>query len=308
MARGRPKGYRKINGVYVQTGNGALGMSIAAQQTAGIMTGPLMVSSTETDEEISKRIRERFDVVRMMTKDALDGKIRAVFISGPAGMSKSYTVEALIKAADPEKEHSIICKGFTRATGLYKTLYNYQGPKNTVIFDDCDSVFKDEDALNILKAAADTTEDRTIFWGAETNMTDSQGGPLPTMFLFSGSLIFLTNYDMEDAVMRGVSLSPHFTALMSRTHYIDIGLKTVHDYLIRIRQVVNEDGMLKDEGFEDEDAKHILAFVERNAEPVLKFRELTLRLVKKVADLYRNHHDQWQKVAAVTLFRKGMEL
>lgn len=300
MGRGRPVGSKNKP----KFGIGAL----PAIPQLGMHVGPLAIVPTETDEQIDKRIRGRFQVVTEMVQDAIKGKIRCVFISGPAGMSKSFTVERLIKLADPDRNKSIICKGFARATGLYKTLHNFQRPRDVIVFDDCDSVFKDEEALNILKAACDTTEDRTIFWGAETTMTMKDGEPMPTMFSYNGTIIFLTNYDMEDAIERNVALAPHFQALMSRSHYINIGLWSVRDYIIRIKQIVEEDGMLRDLGFEPFEEKEILDFIRGQSEPDMKFRELTLRLVKKIADLYRARPSRWKEISAVTLFKKGREL
>jgi len=297
--RGRPKGSKN---------KPKFGMVPSGTPVVGMYTTALPIIPTETDEQIDKRIRGRFQVVTEMTKDALAGKVRCLIISGPAGMSKSFTVEAIIKAADPDRKKSIICKGFARATGLYKTLYNYKMPRMVTVFDDCDSVFLDQDALNILKAACDTTEDRTIFWGAETTMTTENGEQMPTIFSYEGVIIFLTNYDMEEAIERNVALTPHFQAFMSRAHYIDIGLKSIRDYIIRIKQIVEEDGMLRDLGFEPAEEKEILDFIRANSEPCMKFRELTLRLVKKIADLYRARPTRWKEIAAVTLFKKGMDL
>jgi len=309
---GRPLGLKKINGKWVQTTpvagpNGFVG-SQAALQAAGVLTGPLAIKPIETDAQIDKRIRQRFNVVETMTKDCIKGACRCLIVSGPGGMSKSYLVERLIRAADPEMSRSVIRRGFSTKTGLYRTLLDYQGSKNVVVWDDCDAVFKDEEGLNILKVAADTTEKREIYYGAETNMVDSSGQPLPTTFEFRGSLIFLTNYDFEDAMMKGTGLSVHFGALMDRAQYISIGLKTVHDYLIRIKQVVHDDGMLKDAGFEANEEQEIIDFIEAQSEPVYKFRQLTMRTVKKVAEHYRNHASDWKKLSAVTLFKNGFDL
>jgi hypothetical protein len=305
---GRPVGLRKINGKWVQTGSAVGPVSFAAQQAQGILSGPLAVKDTETEEQRDHRIRGRFGIAELMTKDCIEGKCRCLVISGPGGMSKSFLVERLVRAADPDKTRSVIRRGYATKTGLYKTLLEFKGKKNVVVFDDCDSVFKDEEALNILKVAADTSEERVIYYGAETNMTDEQGGPIPTTFNFEGSLIFLTNYDMEEACDRGTGLAVHFNAIMDRSKYISMGLKTVQDYLTRIKQVVFEDGMLKDLGYTDSEAKEIFGFIESNSVPVYKFRQLTMRTVKKVAQDYRNHKHNWQQISAVTLFRNGFDL
>ena len=47
----------------------------------------------ETDEQILGRLKERFDILSEMTKAVKRGDVRAMIISGPPGVGKSYGVE-----------------------------------------------------------------------------------------------------------------------------------------------------------------------------------------------------------------------
>lgn len=254
---------------------------------------------TETDEQIDTRLRERFDILDVMTRSACKGQTRAMIVSGPAGLGKSFTVERAVSDYDSTGKKAVICKGFIRPTGLYKTLYAYRHPGDVIVFDDCDAVFQDADALNLLKAACDTTERRRIMWGAETRMTDDEGAPLPWSFEFEGSIIFITNFDFDVGMQGGSKFTEHFKALISRAHYIDTGMKSIRDYLVRIKQVVDE-GMLTDRGLKDHEIQQILNYIFDNAP---KLRELTLRVVIKLASLYVTEPRRWKDIAKITLHK-----
>ena len=286
MPRGVPKaGFRRTK------------KQVKAEVEAAVQTMSLVVN--ETDEEIDAKLTKRFNVLERMTKSACKGDIRALIVSGPAGLGKSYTVEEAIKAYDPDAKRTEIVKGFMRPTGLYKLLYAYRHPGNVLVFDDCDTIFKDADALNLLKAACDTTEDRRICWGAETRMTDDSGTALPWSFTFEGTIVFITNFDFDEGIERGNGFSEHFKALISRAHYIDCGMKSIRDYLIRIRQVVDA-GMLERYDFTPREKELCVNYVFDNAP---KLRELTLRMVIKVASLIKSDPFGWEDTASITLMR-----
>jgi hypothetical protein len=58
--------------------------------------------------------------------------------------------------------------------------------------------------------------------------------------------------------------------------------------------------MLDDYGFEDTVKQEVVDFIEANKN---KMRELSLRMVLKVADLRKSMPANWQAVAAVTCMR-----
>jgi hypothetical protein len=292
MPRGIPKsGFRN-------TKNNAAKIASAVVSTkfVGLQKGPSDVDTGETESQIATRLAKRFDALDKMTKACMVGAARSLIVSGPAGLGKSFTVEKALEKID-EKRYAI-CKGFVRPTGLYQMLYSYRHENNILVFDDCDSVFMDKDALNILKAACDTTENRRIMWGAETRMIGEDGEALPRSFEFKGTVIFITNFDFDAAIQNGGSLAEHFNAMVSRSHYIDTGMKTRKDYIVRMKQVV-EEGMLADKGMTKIEAAEIMAFIEQNQ---MRLRELTLRMVLKIAGLYRMGSD-WKEMAEVTVFR-----
>jgi hypothetical protein len=261
---------------------------------------PVVKVTNETDEQIAAKLNERFDILNLMTNSVCDKSVRSMIVSGPPGLGKSFTVEDVTNKYRNRGGRVVIFKGFVRATGLYKLLYQYSRKGDVIVFDDCDSVFLDMDALNLLKAACDTTERRTLNWGAETRMVDDEGTILPNSFDFEGAVIFITNYDFDWAIGREHRLADHFSALISRSHYIDMAMKSQRDYLVRIRQVVDGGMLRKSHQLSQVEQKMIVDFIFTNAD---KFRELTLRAVLKLADLYKVNRDNWQKIAKHTMFK-----
>jgi GTP1/Obg family GTP-binding protein len=60
---------------------------------------PPKQTETETEDQIMTRIRERFDILNEMTKACVNGDIRAMIVSGPPGVGKSFGVEQEIEKA-----------------------------------------------------------------------------------------------------------------------------------------------------------------------------------------------------------------
>ena len=55
---------------------------------------------TETDAEIKERLRQRFDIADEMTRAVKKGDIRAMIMTGPPGVGKSFGVEAVLARHD----------------------------------------------------------------------------------------------------------------------------------------------------------------------------------------------------------------
>ena len=53
----------------------------------------------ETDQEVMDRIAKRFDILHDMTKAAIKNDVRAMIVTGPPGVGKSYGVEQELEKA-----------------------------------------------------------------------------------------------------------------------------------------------------------------------------------------------------------------
>jgi hypothetical protein len=251
----------------------------------------------ETDDQIDTRISERFEILDVLTEACTVGNARALIVSGAPGVGKSFGVEKILKEYDPSESIFTIVKGYTRATGVVKLLYQYRHPGNVIVFDDADSALQDDIALNLIKSVADTTEKRYVSWLSEGKLIDDETAEIiPRKFLFEGSVIFLTNLDFEQLVARGHKLAPHLEALMSRSYYLDLSMRSRRDYLVRIKQVVKQ-GMLN---FLNGVEKHeVVSFIENNFN---NMRELSLRSCIKLGNLRKNNKN-WEKISRITMLK-----
>lgn len=248
------------------------------------------------DEAAAKaRIDNKFAVMDIMCRATAHGKNRALIVSGPAGIGKSHGVERAVTETLGKFAH---IKGYVRATGLYKQLWENRNSNQTIVFDDADAIFDNETSLNILKAACDSCDTRRISWLSNSAMETEDGEVIPSSFEFRGNMIFITNYDFQSMIERGNKLAPHLEAMKSRCHYIDIGIKSTRDYLVRIKQVVDE-GML-DAIIDYTSQQTLVHYVNQNAE---NLQEISLRMVKKLADLMRIDSKNWKKLAEATCLK-----
>jgi hypothetical protein len=258
----------------------------------------------ESDEQILERLGERFEILTEMTKAVKSGDVRAMIVSGPPGVGKSFGVEevlskdGLFDTLGERKPRYEIVKGAMSALGLYAKLYEFSDAKNVIVFDDCDSVLMDELSLNILKGALDSSKKRYIAWNTDSRLLRSEG--IPDRFEFKGAAIFITNIKFEH--VRSKKLRDHLDALESRCHYIDLQMDTNREKILRIKQVVNDAGMLDHFEFEQIQKDEVVEFIVANQD---KLRELSLRMVLKIADLRKSFPKSWTAMAKTTCMRRG---
>ena len=257
-----------------------------------------------SEEDRLANIQQRFDILDDMASACSEGTVRALILSGPPGVGKSYGVTNQLQKSNlfntlQNKQRWEVVKGATSGLGLYKKLYQYSAKGSVIVFDDCDTVLFDDLSLNILKAALDSGKKRIIQWNTESRVLDREG--IPDKFEFEGAVIFITNVKFDQ--VRSKKLQDHLSALMSRCHYIDLTIDSAEDKLLRIRSVI-EQGMLNDYQFEDVNAveQQILDYM---ADNLTRINELSLRMAIKLAELIKMRPDSWKSVADVTCLKRG---
>ena len=261
-------------------------------------------SVKETETEAMDRIATRFEVLDEMSRACINGDIRAMIVSGPPGVGKSYGVETQMEKASMfdklagKKVRFQIVKGAMTALGLYSQLYKYSDTKNVLIFDDCDSVFTDDLSLNILKAALDSGKTRRICWNSDSRLLREEG--IPNTFNFNGSAIFITNLKFGN--LKSKKLQDHLEALQSRCHFLDLTIDGDRDKMLRIKQVHRdaEGGLFKDHDFNEEQSQTVINFMWDNH---TKLREVSLRMCLKIADLVKISPNNWQNLAKTTCMK-----
>lgn len=267
-----------------------------------------VILPAETDDEIIERMRRKFGILDGMTLAAIQGKVRAMIVTGPPGVGKSFGIEKVIESLDVMIKMELIDpKSMTldapmamekvasaSPLGLYQLLWEYRKPGSLLVLDDSDSILYDEACLNMLKAATDSGKRRRLTWRTESRVLEERG--IDTQFDFEGSIIFVTNLDFENT--RG-KIGDHLKAIVSRCHYLDVGIHDLREKFLRCKQIVR-DGMLDSYKFDDVQIDEIMTYVEENKRSL---RELSLRMVAKIADLVKMDPDGWKSFANETCLK-----
>lgn len=260
--------------------------------------------SAETEEEAMDRIEETFSMLNRIVDASARGVIRGLVVSGPPGVGKSFGVEKqldhanlfrTISGKDPKYE---IVSGAVSPIGLYQKLFHNRSKEQVLVFDDSDGILFEEESLNLLKAALNSGDRRRICWNKESRVLNE--ADMPNSFDFEGSIIFLTNIDFERSIAKNSRISAHLAAIMSRCHYLDLEIGSKRDKLLRIKQIIR-DGMLAPYDFSPEEEAKVQSFITDNADYL---RELSLRMVKKIADFVKADPTGWHAMAESTCLQR----
>lgn len=261
-------------------------------------------NANKSDDERMVEIAERFEILHEMTKAAVSGDIRAMIVSGPPGVGKSYGVEQEVEKATlfdqiaGKRLRAEVVKGSATPIGLYQTLYKYSDPNCVVVFDDCDSILLDDVSLNLLKGALDSGKKRKISWLSESSTLRREG--IPDSFNFNGSVIFITNLKFDK--MKSQKLRDHLDALQSRCHYLDLTLDTMRDKILRIKQIARSGELFGDMEIGEVGQDEIIAFMNENKN---RLREMSLRMAIKIGQLYKSFPTKWQALAQTTCMKSA---
>lgn len=289
---------------------------------------PAAYGDQRTDEQIQGHIGDVFEFMELLTEGTCQGKVRATIISGGAGVGKSFGVEKILRESsiydrlawdeDGEDDEDVrrtevvgsqkkfqpkytILKGATSAVILYATLHKYSEAGEVLVLDDSDSVFQDIDSLNILKAALDTGPRRILTYSKDSHILKEKG--VPNKFEYKGSIIFITNIDFEAYCENrpNSSLTPHLKALMSRCHYLDMGLHTPRERLLQVKLVHETSGFLFQHGCDAKAAQEVIDYMDENAHCL---REVSLRAAISIAEKRALAPTKWRQMTQLMEFKK----
>jgi hypothetical protein len=180
-----------------------------------------------------KLLDEIMEDIEDVVRGVASGNVNGLMISGKAGTGKTFTVTNTLDKIG-SRYHMV--SGSASTPGIIRELYNNQ--TGIVVFDDCDSVFDDQESRNIFKAALDTKRVRTVAYKKQNpnfydpnKITDPEqleayeaAGRIPNEFEFVGQVIFISNLKKEkldpDGAIRSRSLiidvSPDDMTIMER--------------------------------------------------------------------------------------------
>lgn len=240
----------------------------------------------ETTENSFQRrefsINRRFEFLNKLVKMVATSTPTSLVICGPGGLGKSYTVfDCLRRVGMEECTNGVdgdffVIKGFSTPKSLYRLMY--ENRDKVLVFDDCDSILKNETAVNILKAGLDSNPVRTVSWMTERGGGESEDS-LPTRFDFVGKIIFISNLSLEKVPQ----------AIQSRAQYVDVSMSQAQK-LERMRGIIND---LKPDMPLPEKVE-VLNFLEEFKDGI---RDLNIRTFLKVCDLRAAEPGDWRDIA-----------
>jgi len=242
--------------------------------------------------EVSKfGINERFGFIHDMIQMLVNKQQASVIVAGPGGLGKSHTVyESLQKAGYEDlsilDDHEIggaidtsnsfrVIKGYSTTKGLYRVLY--ENRNGIIVMDDTDSIMKDQNSLNLLKAALDSYSRRIISYRADIRDDD-----LPNTFEFKGGVVFLTN----------IPSSMLDQALISRSMVVDLSMNTAQK-IERMEFLLNKPDFMADfDMIEKRDAFELIS------ELADRVKDLSLRtLIQVIRIRNANPNGHWKRLA-----------
>lgn len=220
------------------------------------------------------------DVFKNMSElvKVIAGKFsNGLFIVGPGGTGKTFTVMQTLERDLNlvQGQQFIRIPGYSTPLSLYQTLY--ANLDKLIVFDDCDSIFKDVNGLNILKSALDTLRVRKIAYHSNSPLV-----PVPE-FIFQGQVIFISNLDPEKTTDR------NFQALVTRVLTLVVGnnKEQILHRMLQLLPIIGSD--LTPEQRED-----MIVFLHENYRV---FQDLSLRLLVHLCALCRYNASNWKALA-----------
>lgn len=242
-------------------------------------------------------INERFQFLADYVDMVAAREMKSAVVVGEGGLGKSYTVmnqliknglkEFSVHSADFEigssmnegsmRKSFVVVKGYSTAKGLFRTIY--ENRNRLIVFDDCDSILRDEVASNLLKAALDSYDKRVITWNAES-FGESD---LPKSFEFTGGIIFISNMPMHKIPQ----------PLISRSAAADVSMTRV-EIIARMRQIMKEGEFLGDvEMSIKEEALDFIASHINNPQ----IKAINLRTLISVVTCRKCKPSNWQRLS-----------
>lgn len=262
-----------------------------------------------------------FDEIDSYVTMAAKELLPALLITGQGGIGKSYNVEKILDQYGKRHETWERVKGKSSAAAMYNTLW-YNRNK-IVVFDDCDSVLKDPDAINVLKGALDSSNFREISWATKGEglvytldlddneeiaqrcqewSQDHHGKEgIPNHFIFEGEVIFISNLKKAEIYKRD-------SALLTRCTCIDVVLsaqgvmkriETVLPY-IKVYKAMGARGSEGKDITDEEIKKEVFEFMNSDEflkDPRVRGKDLNFRVFDQLYKLRVGLPDKWKKLA-----------
>lgn len=257
------------------------------------------VVKVKSDSQILSDVKERFDILSLLTKGTIAKNIRAMVVTGAPGIGKTYNVEQILERQAKDK-HEIV-RGTLSAINLYMLAYKYRHAGNVIVLDDADDIFHDEDALNILKVLCDTSAKRTVSYRKEAHQL--RENDVPQSFEYNGAMIFISNVDFQRFVDEGKNkFAAHMGALMNRSLYLDLQIHDRTSLGVWVAHIAESARIFDREAVPQNLRQPILNFLKDNRDDI---RILSIRTLMQLCGIAKENPVHWERIARVLLTRSN---
>lgn len=255
-------------------------------------TEEVVVENEKTLADKAKFLDETLEDIYDVSRALAAGAFNSLMISGRAGTGKTFKVTSALNDEGLEEDDDyIIVSGAVSVIMMFKKMYQYRN--KTLVFDDCDAVFRDETGRNILKAALDTKKVRRISYLKKTSLVfdpkDFENNPegefnaleaglVPAYFDFAGRIIFISNLPKDKADPDG--------AIRSRSILIDVNPDDA-TLMERIKTLLP---FLEPKEMPLEDKEQIFEFMK-------KAKDVSMRTFVKAAGFKQAGLPNWERMA-----------
>jgi hypothetical protein len=228
------------------------------------------------------RVNEILDAAEALVSKVVNPNtaLKCVVIAGPPGIGKTHSAMTALNRDPNVYKH--LYKGYMTPFKFYEALSSAPGWNDAYIFDDCDGIFNNVQALNVLKAVVDPETQYAVSWHSSRAEVKS--------FRFLGKIVILTNYMLH--------ISPHYQAFLDRVLYYPIAL-TKEEVLLKVAEIAHMTSFFNF-GKRSASVNEILVWMNENMD---NFRtDITFRTFEAALELSRSFPDeQWREMARHTL-------
>jgi hypothetical protein len=253
-----------------------------------------------------ERMQEWERMIYRLTKPGAG--VNAAIAYGKGGVGKTYRAMKMLNGlknaeGQPMQEGKdfVTFTGGTTAAALYETLYKNNG--KLILLDDFDDVFKNEDCVNMLKGACDTSKKRIITSAKSQKPGDDD--PFPNRFIFTGKIAFISNLNLDQLADK----SPDIEALLSRADSMNLRMTNSQTVDLIKSDIIDSpgftfrraDGKATPTTKTDKDA--VMDFVDKHKHGLAELSVRTLGKINALRNFYKKKGESWEDKASTMLVR-----
>jgi hypothetical protein len=248
------------------------------------------VPSKFSKAEKENIIRSHYNNIATLVTAFVKGNTskRGLIVNGPNGGGKTEVVRHTL---DLNKTKYHMINGSMTAPQLYIQMYKHARDSNQIlVIDDTDVVLEDTEMCDLLKAALDTGQNKTVDY-AKTNSAALRIAGVPTSFVCKGRIILISNKLMSlhnTTNRQAQSIKP----VRDRCMYVPAGLSP--EWTAEAMTILYKNKMIRCFNESDLDECHketILKFV---SEEVKHLPGLSFRTLITCMDMFRIDPKNWR--------------